>query len=108
MRKRRKIRFNPESIHPSFRERRDQRVVVRMIPCIFLRDRNGVLYVAYLNFNGKQWYLNFNRLDNDWDENDRFPRCNSLHSLPTTVGGVCFWGMLCIHLPSIFPLEVSF
>ena len=83
-------------------------MVVWTIPCIFLRDQNGNLYVAYLNWNGNEWYLNFNRLDNDWNENDRLPRCNFLHeTLPTTVGGVSFWGMLCIHLPSILPLEVS-
>ena len=43
---------------------------------------NGNLYVPYLNWNGDEWYLNFNRLDNDWNDNDRLVSCQSLHSLP--------------------------
>lgn len=40
-----------------------------------LRDRFGVLYVAYLFFDGEQWFLPFLRLGFDWDEFGRFPRC---------------------------------
>lgn len=41
-----------------------------------LRDRDGNLYVAYLNFSGKRWCLIFfGRLDDDWVGDDRFPRC---------------------------------
>ena len=59
-----------------------------MVNCIFLRNSNGNLYVPYLNWNGDEWYLNFNRLGNDWNDNDRLVSCQSLHSLP--FGGVLF------------------
>ena len=38
------------------------------------RNPDGNRNVAYLNWNGKQWYLNFNWLENDWNSNDRLPR----------------------------------
>jgi len=34
------------------------------------QDRNGNRNVPYLNWNGKQWYSNYNWLDNDWNDNN--------------------------------------
>ena len=51
-----------------------------MVSRIFLRNSNGNLYVPYLNWNSDEWYLNFNRLDNDWNDNDRLVSCQSLRS----------------------------
>jgi hypothetical protein len=50
-------------------------VVAWKVSCIFLRNSNGNLYVPYLNWNGDEWYLNFNRLDNDWNDNDHLVSC---------------------------------
>ena len=43
------------------------------------QNRDGNRNVPYLNWNGDQWILNFNWLENDWNSNDRLvsPR-NSL------------------------------
>ena len=57
-----------------------QWVVAWMVSRIFLRNSNGNLYVPYLNWNSDEWYLNFNRLDNDWNDNDRLVSCQSLRS----------------------------
>lgn len=40
-----------------------------------LRGLSGVLYVAYLYWDGKQWYLDFLRIDYAWGEGGRLPRC---------------------------------
>lgn len=58
-----------------------QWAVTRMVNCIFLRNSDGNLYVPYLNWNGDAWVVNFNRLDNDWNDNDRLVSCQSLRSL---------------------------
>jgi hypothetical protein len=55
-------------------------VVARTTGRIILRNPNGNLYVAYLNRNDDGWYLNWNYLDNDWNDNDRLARSNSLRS----------------------------
>lgn len=93
-----------------------------MIHCDFLRNRNGNLYVPYLNWNGDRWTLNFNRLDNNWNSNDRLVSCESIRSpsfvrefsfscifLPTTNHSADFCKMItyftvyvCVHPPS-FP-----
>ena len=42
-----------------------------MVSCILWRNPNGNRYVPYLYWNDDRWYLNFNWLDNDWNDNDR-------------------------------------
>jgi hypothetical protein len=59
------------------------------MPHNLLRDSDGNLNVAYLNWNDDRWYLNFNWLDNDWDDNDRLAHCQSLHA-PVLAAGVSF------------------
>ncbi len=34
------------------------------------RDRNGNLYVRYLDWNGDRWNWNYNWLDNEWNANN--------------------------------------
>lgn len=46
-----------------------------MVNYIFLRSSGGNLNVPYLNWNDDAWVLNFNWLDNDWNENDRLVAC---------------------------------
>lgn len=59
----------PNQIQPRVRRLADQAVVARMVSRTY-RDSNGNLYVRYLNWNGKQWNWNYNRLDNDWNSNN--------------------------------------
>lgn len=40
-----------------------------------LRNPDGNLYVPYLYWNDGRWHLNFNWLDNDWNDDDRLVRC---------------------------------
>lgn len=75
--------------------------------CSFLRNSDGNLNIAYLyrNDNGR-WNVNFNRVSNDWNSNNRLPRCKSLYSLPLD-GGVSFLS-IAIQPPSIVPIFTSF
>ena len=72
VRSRRRIRYSPKSIRWA---------VFWTIRRIVLRNPDGNLNVAYLNWNGGRWKLNFNWLDNEWNDNDRLARRHSLHSL---------------------------
>jgi len=45
-------------------------VVVWKALCIFVRNRNGNLNVPYLYENGDKVVLNWNWLDNDWNDNN--------------------------------------
>jgi|GEM_PF-3237465 len=56
-----RIRFRPESI---------LWLVVQKAFCIFVRNRNGNLNVPYLYLNGDQVVLNWNWLDNDWNDSN--------------------------------------
>ena len=91
------IRFNPKSI---------QWVVLKVIYCIILRDSDGNLNVPYLNWNGDRWVLNFNWLDNDFNDNDRLARGYSLYSPPIYIGGVSFLREA-NHPPIIFPTSAN-
>lgn len=44
------------------------------LPGTVLRDPHGRLYVAYLYQDGGRWYVNFDRLGDDWDAYGRFAR----------------------------------
>ncbi len=79
-----------------------QWVVSWMVSRIFLRNSNGNLYVPYLNWSGDEWYLNFNRLDNDWNDNDRLVSCQSLRSL---LSQGSFYLYSFIHPPIILPIS---
>lgn len=74
------------------------------IHCIFLRDSNGNLHVPYLNWNGDRWVLNFNWVDNDFNDNDVLARSNSFHSPLTIVGGVSFFKEAS-QPPAILPIS---
>lgn len=71
------------------------------------RNPDGNLNVAYLNWNGGQWVLSFNWLENDWNSNDRLPRPrNFLYFSPPKAG---FSLLSCLfHPPSILPISSSF
>lgn len=56
-------------------------MVARTTGRIILRNPNGNLCVAYLNWNDDRWVVNFNRVANDWNDNDRLARCQSLHAV---------------------------
>lgn len=77
-----------------------------MIFCIILLDDNRNRHVAYFNWNGKRWVLNFNWLDNNFNDDDRFVRPRYyLLTLPV-IGGVSFVSCLC-HPPSILPISAK-
>lgn len=77
-----RIRFNPEST---------QGVVVRMAWYIFVQNRNGNWNVPYLIENDDQVILNWNWLDNDWNDNYLALRFATLFFLPSLVRGVLFF-----------------
>ena len=68
-----KIKYSPESILWA---------VAKMVLCTkVLVDKNGNRYLVYSYWNDNRWIVNVNRVDNDWNDNDRFGRLgNSLHS----------------------------
>ena len=83
---------------------------------IILRNSDGNLHVAYLNWNDDAWVLNFNWLDNDWNENDRLVACEFLCFLPRhLLGEFCYNSFLgaefslnnFIHPPIIRPISVN-
>ncbi len=45
-----------------------------MVLCTFLLDHDRNRHMGYLYWNGGQWVLNFNWLDNNFNRNDRFVR----------------------------------
>jgi hypothetical protein len=59
------IKYSPKSI---------QGAVGETILCIILEDSNGNRNVAYFNWNSKlkQWVVNFNWNDNNFNRYDRF------------------------------------
>ena len=62
------------------------------------RNPDGNLNVPYLNWNDGQWILNFNWIDNDWNENARLPRRKHFHS-PPSPGEFIFRRISASHRP---------
>ena len=70
---------------------------------------DGESCVSYLYGNDANRNLNCNDARNEWYGSSWFLGLSEfLHSPPKLVGGVSFLGMLCIHFPSMFPMETSF
>lgn len=60
-----------------------------------LRNPDDRENVAYLNWNDDGWYQNWNGLDNDWNDNDRLLRRQSLHIVtPAKVREFTFEGIV--------------
>ena len=76
------------------------------ILCTILIDDDRNREVAYFNWNGKRWVLNFNWLDNNFNDNDRFVRPRYYLLTPPIIGGVYFISCLC-QPPSILPISIK-
>ena len=55
---------------PRVRQLADRGVVAWMARYIFVQNRNGNLHVPYLIENGDEVVMNWNWLDNDWNDNN--------------------------------------
>ena len=55
------------------------------------RNRNGNLYVRYLNWDGGRWNWNFNWLDNDWNDNNPALVDATLFISHPASAGLSFW-----------------
>ncbi|MDP2709034.1 MAG: hypothetical protein Q8O93_03245 [bacterium] len=77
-----------------------------MIFCTILLNDNRNRKVAYFNWNDKQWVLNFNWLDNNFNDNARFVRPRYYLLAPPVIGGVSFISCLC-QPPSILPISIK-
>ena len=76
------------------------------ILCIILLDDNRNRRVAYFNWNGRRWVLNFNYLDNNFNGNNRFVRSRYYLLTPPVIGGVSFMSCFC-QPPSIRPISTK-
>lgn len=70
-----RIKYNFESI---------QEVVEQTAPYTFVRNRNGNLNVPYLNDDGDKVVLNWNWLDNNWNDNNPAGRFATLLISPSS------------------------
>ena len=77
-----------------------------------LYSRFGTRNAFIVNGNDAKRNLNLNSDNDNWNANYEFVGvCDSHYSPPSAswrIGGVSFCGMLCIHFPSMFPIETSF
>lgn len=62
-----------------------------VFPDTVWRDSVGYRGVPYLGWNGDKWCLNWNWLENDWNDNDRLIRLHNSLLSPSLVCGVEFF-----------------
>ena len=89
-------KYSPKSI---------QGAVDQMMLCIILQDDDDNGNVAYFNWDGKRWKLNFNWADNKFNRNDPFLRRRYYLLAPTSVGASFISCCFC-QPPSIFPTSI--
>ena len=93
------IKYNPKSIRG---------VVDWMVLCTFLLDDNRNRNVAYFYWDEKsrQWVLNFNWDDNNFNANDCLLVPRNYLLTPSYSGGVSFTSCFC-QPPNIFPASTK-
>lgn len=89
-----RIRFNSESI---------QGVMAQVAFYTFVQNRNGNLNVPYLYENDDKVVVNWNWLDNNWNDNNPALRFAILFFLLSLVRGVLFFQELSLPTPEHSP-----